>query len=79
MFFVCFTVHGAWSEWVPYSNCTGACHYGNNTIYRSRVRKCDNPAPDFGGNPCDGETMSQIPCHDLPPCIRKIFFRRLEN
>ena len=69
-----FQVHGKWGAWIPYSNCTGACHYGNNTVYRSRVRECDSPAPDLGGDPCVGSKRELIPCDDLPPCERKLIW-----
>jgi len=38
-------VHGSWGEW---SACSAECGGGQ------RTRACDNPAPDNGGNNCDG-------------------------
>ena len=73
--FFSFSVHGGWSEWIPYSNCTGACRYGNNTIYRSQVRTCDNPAPDYGGDPCPGGKRLLIPCDHLPECKRELLIK----
>ena len=64
-------MHGKWSEWIDYSNCTGSCTYGNNTVYRSQIRTCDNPKPDFGGNKCHGDYKKLIEC-DLPECDRKL-------
>eukprot|EP00800_Vazella_pourtalesii_P019814 TRINITY_DN687_c0_g1_i6.p1 TRINITY_DN687_c0_g1~~TRINITY_DN687_c0_g1_i6.p1 ORF type:complete len:1458 (+),score=297.65 TRINITY_DN687_c0_g1_i6:296-4669(+) len=47
----CYTpcpIHGAWSEWSEWDTCSVSCGDGTH----SRVRTCDNPAPQFGGDPC---------------------------
>ena len=33
-----------------------------------RRRFCDNPRPQYGGKPCKGPHMDQMPCFDNPPC-----------
>jgi len=37
---------GNWSEWTSWTNCAG------NGINETRTRRCDNPAPAYGGKPC---------------------------
>uniref|UniRef100_A0A2I4CN39 Complement component C6 n=1 Tax=Austrofundulus limnaeus TaxID=52670 RepID=A0A2I4CN39_AUSLI len=49
-------VDGYWSCWSPWSSCGG-------TMRRHRTRKCDNPAPLSGGQPCEGPSRQEEPCH----------------
>ncbi|XP_068430290.1 complement component C6 [Clinocottus analis] len=49
-------VDGYWSCWGPWSHC-GA------SMKRHRRRRCDNPAPLRGGNPCKGPDSHEDPCH----------------
>ncbi|XP_056288243.1 complement component C6 isoform X1 [Pseudoliparis swirei] len=49
-------VDGYWSCWGPWSRC-GA------SMKRHRRRKCDNPAPLGGGQPCEGSDRDEDPCH----------------
>ncbi|XP_057674285.1 complement component C6 isoform X1 [Corythoichthys intestinalis] len=49
-------VDGFWSCWGPWSRC-GA------TMKRNRRRRCDNPAPLRGGQPCMGPDSDEEPCH----------------
>uniref|UniRef100_A0A3Q3WFD4 Uncharacterized protein n=1 Tax=Mola mola TaxID=94237 RepID=A0A3Q3WFD4_MOLML len=49
-------VDGYWSCWGPWSNC-GA------SMKRRRTRRCDNPAPLRGGQPCKGPERQEDPCH----------------
>ena len=44
---------GDWTEWKDTDECSKPCGTGNKT--QSRTRKCDNPAPKYGGKPCAGE------------------------
>ncbi|XP_012732976.2 complement component C6 [Fundulus heteroclitus] len=48
-------VDGYWSCWGPWSGCGGF-------MKRHRTRKCDNPAPLRGGQPCDGPNRMEEPC-----------------
>ena len=41
-------IHGRFSPWSDWSNCSVTCGPGN----RSRTRTCTNPAPAQGGRPC---------------------------
>ncbi|CAN9504791.1 unnamed protein product [Ophioblennius macclurei] len=49
-------VDGYWSCWGPWSSC-GA------TMKRHRTRRCDNPAPLRGGQPCEGPARQEDRCH----------------
>uniref|UniRef100_A0A672JR31 Complement component 6 n=1 Tax=Salarias fasciatus TaxID=181472 RepID=A0A672JR31_SALFA len=49
-------VDGYWSCWGPWSSC-GA------TMKRHRTRRCDNPAPLRGGQPCEGPAKQEDQCH----------------
>lgn len=49
-------VDGYWSCWGPWSSC-GA------TMKRHRTRRCDNPAPIRGGQPCSGPARQEDTCH----------------
>ena len=48
---------GDWESWGSWSNCSLPCGGGEKT--RNRERKCDNPKPSNGGNPCEGERTEQ--------------------
>ncbi|XP_058473381.1 complement component C6 isoform X2 [Solea solea] len=49
-------VDGSWSCWGPWSRC-GA------SMKRHRTRRCDNPAPLRGGQPCSDSGRQEEPCH----------------
>ncbi|TDH01812.1 hypothetical protein EPR50_G00166580 [Perca flavescens] len=49
-------VDGYWSCWGPWSGC-GA------SMKRHRTRRCNNPAPLRGGQPCKGPERHENPCH----------------
>ncbi|XP_068710256.1 SCO-spondin-like [Montipora foliosa] len=53
------TVDGAWGSWSPWAPCSVTCAWGN----RVRTRNCNNPRPQYGGQPCpetDRSIVSQI-------------------
>ncbi|XP_022081548.1 hemicentin-1-like isoform X2 [Acanthaster planci] len=56
-------VHGQWSEWSPWSECSATC---GDTL--SRFRGCNSPAPRFGGNQCVGEGREVRWCNDRRNC-----------
>uniref|UniRef100_A0A8C7YSA9 Complement component 6, duplicate 1 n=1 Tax=Oryzias sinensis TaxID=183150 RepID=A0A8C7YSA9_9TELE len=51
-------VDGYWSCWGPWSSC-------GVTMRRSRSRRCDNPSPLKGGEPCQGPDKQVEPCHAI--------------
>ena len=52
-------VHGGWSEWTMSGTCSASC--GNGT--QKYTRKCDNPAPENGGDDCKGDSTKTEPCN----------------
>ncbi|XP_063792193.1 properdin-like [Pseudophryne corroboree] len=57
-------VHGGWGSWQKDSECSVTCGVGRTTEKRS----CDNPAPRYGGKPCDGPPNRQNICNTKKPC-----------
>lgn len=51
-------VDGAWGEWSRLSECSVTCGIG----LRLKTRKCDNPAPKYGGKPCEGDDQESEVC-----------------
>ncbi|XP_047511358.1 semaphorin-5B [Pieris napi] len=58
------TVHGGWSAWSPWSECSNTC----GIAVKSRRRTCTSPEPKFGGRVCVGLDVSDMYCANLPPC-----------
>ncbi|XP_053387889.1 fibrinogen C domain-containing protein 1-like isoform X2 [Mercenaria mercenaria] len=50
---------GNWSPWTSWSGCDVTCDKGT----RSRVRTCTNPAPQYGGLNCSGDSIEFKLCH----------------
>lgn len=51
-------VHGGWSPWQPWSNCSQTCGLGLKTRYR----RCSNPYPQYGGDDCKGTKIEAVKC-----------------
>lgn len=51
-------VDGAWGAWGRLSECSVTCGIG----LRLKTRKCDNPAPKYGGKPCEGDDQESEVC-----------------
>lgn len=62
------TVHGGWTSWSAWSQCSATC----GVAVKSRRRSCTNPAPQHGGRVCVGVDHNEIYCHLLPPCPGKL-------
>ena len=58
------TVHGQWGAWGNYTECSHSCGSGK----KQRLRLCDSPAPDYGGDQCVGEPVEIINCNTEYPC-----------
>ncbi|KAK3087485.1 hypothetical protein FSP39_006555 [Pinctada imbricata] len=57
----CF-VDGGWGQWLSWSPCSRSCGGGS----RTRLRRCDNPIPRFGGALCSGRDMQKDFCNPEP-------------
>ena len=51
-------VHGGWTPWTEWSDCSVSCSNGT----QSRTRSCTNPAPAHGGRDCEGEDRQVKDC-----------------
>lgn len=58
------TVHGGWTAWSSWSQCSANC----GIAVKTRRRTCSNPAPRHGGRVCVGQERTEIYCHSLPHC-----------
>ena len=61
------TVDGGWSDWSAWCECSVSCGGGS----RSRNRICNNPAPECGGDPCEGDSEETGPCN-TEPCMGRL-------
>lgn len=59
-----FLVHGGWSMWGPWSECSVTCDTGVVT----RTRTCDSPRPLFGGRECEGSAIDTRDCTANKQC-----------
>ncbi|XP_072219621.1 properdin-like [Leuresthes tenuis] len=55
-------VDGKWGAWSPYGLCSVSCGEG----LQLSNRKCDNPAPKYGGKICEGPSTQSRVCQS--PC-----------
>lgn len=64
-------VHGSWSPWERWEQCSRTCDTG----HRTRKRTCNNPKPKYGGDNCDvsGSTNAESELCNRPRCTRKIW------
>ena len=52
------TVNGGWSSWFVFTPCSVSCGTGMTVL----ARTCTNPAPKYGGRPCQGPARKGQPC-----------------
>ncbi|KAM7387571.1 hypothetical protein PAMA_009948 [Pampus argenteus] len=57
-------VDGGWGSWSPFSSCPVTCGVG----LQVSVRRCDSPAPKYGGRPCPGEERRTSICKTNVHC-----------
>uniref|UniRef100_A0A3Q3WMH8 Complement factor properdin n=1 Tax=Mola mola TaxID=94237 RepID=A0A3Q3WMH8_MOLML len=57
-------VNGDWGSWSPFSSCPVTCGVG----LQVSTRKCDSPAPNHGGQPCQGATRQTNVCKTKVHC-----------
>ena len=50
---------GKWAQWSSWSYCDQPCNSGRSW----RRRRCDSPAPEFGGLPCPGDESEYLYCN----------------
>ncbi|XP_067825529.1 hemicentin-1-like [Heptranchias perlo] len=55
-------VHGRWSEWSEWGDCSRRCGQGN----RTRARSCNDPPAQHGGRPCEGKSTDVKKCAFIP-------------
>ena len=53
------SVHGGWGNWSSFTECSQTCGGGIQT----RERNCDNPSPEYGGQPCPGNESGTQQCN----------------
>jgi len=56
------SVHGKYSDWGSFSECSEPCGTGTKT----RTRTCDNPLPANGGDDCTGQgsNSEEVNCNE---------------
>ena len=60
-------VDGQWTEWKADGPCSVTCGIGIQLLYR----ECSNPAPENGGQQCEGDRIKQIECNQQACCPSK--------
>ncbi|KAJ8307548.1 hypothetical protein KUTeg_015632, partial [Tegillarca granosa] len=61
-------IDGSWSSWSSWTKCISK--FGNETGLQSRTRRCGNPAPSHGGNPCSGDDTDTSNCTSSGKAMR---------
>ncbi|XP_076099012.1 SCO-spondin-like isoform X4 [Mytilus galloprovincialis] len=55
-------INGNWTEWSNWNECSFTCGGG----MKVRERNCSNPVPQYGGEPCFGNTTNIETCNEDP-------------
>ncbi|XP_024120845.1 properdin [Oryzias melastigma] len=63
-------VHGFWSGWSNWGDCSSSCHLDSKLATRTRQRFCSNPSPSVNppGQSCPDQNSQSEICNDLPFC-----------
>jgi len=68
VFLACHSVDGGWGVFGNWSDCSADCGGGNQT----KTRKCDSPAPKFGGAECQGNATKTRVCNtEACGCVKE--------
>jgi hypothetical protein len=59
-----FSVNGGYSDWLPWTSCSGYCGSGLQT----HTRSCSNPEPAYGGAGCSGPSEETQDCQHNIAC-----------
>ena len=68
-------VHGGWTQWSRWSDCSVTCETG----IRIKMRSCTNPLPLHGGMDCQGPNSKSMTCEALARCPDHRYFEFLDN
>ncbi|KAL4221521.1 hypothetical protein ACF0H5_019778 [Mactra antiquata] len=55
---------GQWGSWGVWQGCSATCGTGT----QKRYRDCDDPSPDYGGLPCQGDSFEDRSCDSGVTC-----------
>ncbi|XP_028268119.1 properdin-like [Parambassis ranga] len=63
-------VHGLWSGWSSWSECSATCIAQGGDSIKVRQRSCSNPAPSSipPGDSCQGDDSQLMQCNHMPHC-----------
>ena len=64
---ICLSVDGGWGAWGSWTPCSKTC--GGAMV--TRERKCENPASQNGGKPCDSKDSKETKNDCNQPCESK--------
>ena len=59
---IVFLVDGSWGSWGDWTPCSTSCGVGE----KIRSRECDDPAPENGGQSCQGNGTQVNTCAERP-------------
>ncbi|XP_034337070.2 SCO-spondin [Magallana gigas] len=62
-------IDGKYSDWTAWSSCPHSCGGG----FKSRLRRCNNPPPQYGGKQCSGNDKDYSKCNTQPCPINGAF------
>jgi uncharacterized membrane protein len=63
----CIVVNGGWTDFGPYSQCSGECGVGSQV----QKRFCTKPPPQFDGRDCEGISEYERKCNTFVTCPSK--------